>query len=61
MKAYSLLLISILFVYTSCGVKGDPSPPLEPANIGRGKPSYKKVGKELNINIEDEDEEDEDE
>lgn len=53
-----LLILSTLGALVACGVKGDPRPPIEPANIGRGKPSFKKVGKELKIN-EEEDEEDE--
>ncbi|OFZ13787.1 MAG: hypothetical protein A2Z20_05965 [Bdellovibrionales bacterium RBG_16_40_8] len=27
----------------SCGVKGDPRPPLNPPELGRGKPTFKKA------------------
>lgn len=28
---------------TGCGVKGDPLPPEKPAELGRGRPSYKRA------------------
>lgn len=36
-------LLAILFVAAACGVRGRPQPPLEPAFIGRGKPSFKRA------------------
>jgi hypothetical protein len=36
----SFLTFTIL---AGCGVKGKPLPPLEPAEIGRGAPTYKRA------------------
>ncbi len=33
-------------VAAACGVRGKPQPPLEPAFIGRGKPSFKRSTEE---------------
>ncbi|MDX9731651.1 MAG: hypothetical protein RBT63_07765 [Bdellovibrionales bacterium] len=46
MKRDSILLLSAvvvlgLVVISGCGVKGKPLPPLSPAEIGRGVPTYK--------------------
>lgn len=30
----------------ACGVKGKPLPPLEPASIGRGAPTYKRAAEQ---------------
>lgn len=43
--------ISIVFVLVAlsaagCGVKGKPLPPLQPAEIGRGVPTYKRTAEE---------------
>ena len=35
----------IAFV-SACGVKGKPLPPLEPAQIGRGAPTYKRAAEQ---------------
>jgi hypothetical protein len=32
-----------------CGVKGDPLPPEKPADIGRGRPTYKRASEEITI------------
>jgi len=37
----ALLMISL--TAAACGVRGRPQPPLEPAFIGRGKPSFKRA------------------
>ena len=45
----------------ACGVKGDPLPPESPAEIGRGRPTYKKAAERFDIRtetIEDEDQND---
>lgn len=31
---------------SGCGVKGKPLPPLEPAELGRGMPTYKRTAQE---------------
>ena len=38
------ILISMLFVFgaSACGVRGKPMPPLEPTQLGRGQPSFKR-------------------
>ena len=56
--------IAALFVLPSlyvmgCGVKGDPLPPLQPTELSRGKPTYKRATKDIlfknNESDEDED------
>ncbi len=37
---------TLLFV-VGCGVKGDPKPPLTPAALGHGQPSFKRATKEF--------------
>ncbi len=44
-----ILMLLMLTVLTSCGVKGNPQPPLEPPTIGRGRPSFQKATKPLTI------------
>lgn len=34
------LAIGLLFCVVGCGVKGRPLPPLNPAPIGRGEPTF---------------------
>ncbi len=36
-----LVIFLFLVLSVSCGVKGRPLPPLNPAPIGRGEPTYK--------------------
>jgi len=43
----SLMTLIVTFgVFTGCGVKGKPLPPLEPPTIGRGAPSYKRTAEQ---------------
>ncbi len=44
----SLLLI-FLFAICACGVKGDPLPPEKPAELGRGRPTYKKATQDIRV------------
>lgn len=46
-----LLLISCIFV--GCGVKGDPQPPLSPAVLGHGEPTYHKATEKIKIKKKD--------
>jgi hypothetical protein len=39
----------ICFFTLSCGVKGKPQPPLTPALLGRGEPSYSKATEKLKV------------
>jgi predicted small lipoprotein YifL len=45
---YFYLLMSIV----GCGVKGNPLPPLEPPQIGRGKPAFVKDSKKDELKTE---------
>lgn len=40
-------LFIVLFAVLSCGVKGDPQPPLKPTHLGRGKPTFKEAIKSV--------------
>lgn len=44
------VLAGLLFCLLGCGVKGDPVPPDRPVEIGRGRPTYKRAFKHVNIN-----------
>lgn len=58
MKKIIFIFIFLNFI-SSCGVKGDPQPPLAPADIGRGQPSYRRALKDVNLpQSQEEDEED---
>jgi hypothetical protein len=46
---FSLVLLVGLFSVVGCGVKGDPLPPEKPAEIGRGRPTYKRASEEITI------------
>lgn len=48
MKHMTAILGSFLLMFfiASCGVKGKPMPPLEPAEIGRGAPTYKRAAEQ---------------
>ena len=41
--------IAILFSMLGCGVKGDPLPPEQPAQIGRGQPTYQKATEKIQL------------
>lgn len=69
---FKSLLIACGVWLAGCGVKGDPLPPEKPADIGRGRPTYKRATEDLKIqpkssvhksktNTRDEDDEDDDE
>ncbi|KHD88590.1 MAG: hypothetical protein OM95_08810 [Bdellovibrio sp. ArHS] len=40
-----LLVCGMLMIFAGCGVKGRPLPPLNPAPLGRGEPTYKESAK----------------
>lgn len=42
-----VLILSLFALQLNCGVKGDPQPPVEPPELGRGRPTYDKASKEL--------------
>lgn len=45
MRISTSFIIPLLFA-AGCGVKGKPLPPLQPAEIGRGHPTYKGTAEE---------------
>lgn len=45
----TICFVATLFLLTSCGVKGDPLPPLKPAELGRGRPTYKRAFRNIQI------------
>lgn len=48
MKNIVMIVGTLLgFAIFGCGVKGDPKPPLTPASLGHGQPSFKRATKAL--------------
>ena len=45
-NAMVLFLLFASALLPGCGVKGKPLPPLEPAEIGRGVPTYKRAAEQ---------------
>ncbi|MEQ1876760.1 MAG: hypothetical protein ABL958_08940 [Bdellovibrionia bacterium] len=43
----AILILGAFFVVAGCGVRGDPIPPGTPAELGRGKPNYKRATEDL--------------
>lgn len=39
--------VSTILSFTGCGVRGKPQPPLQPAELGRGQPSFKRATEEF--------------
>lgn len=39
------IFLSLVLVLSGCGVKGRPLPPLTPAPLGRGEPTYSEATK----------------
>jgi hypothetical protein len=46
---FSLCLLFVFFMAAGCGVKGDPLPPENPPEIGRGRPTYKRASEEIKL------------
>lgn len=42
-----VILLVVSIVSSGCGVKGDPLPPVEPAHIGRGEPTFNRATREI--------------
>jgi len=56
-KLNRLIFLSLCLIIASCGVKGDPLPPMTPAELSRGKPTYKGATEGIDLkDISDEDE-----
>lgn len=45
--AQYVVTLFLFFFIVACGVKGDPLPPERPAEIGRGRPTYKRATEPL--------------
>jgi len=44
LKKLNKLVLAIFYLaFMACGVKGDPRPPLQPIEIGRGRPTFDKA------------------
>lgn len=41
MKLNKTIFVLLLCGFSACGVKGKPLPPLNPAPIGRGEPTFR--------------------
>lgn len=46
---FKLSMLFAVLALLGCGVKGDPLPPEKPAELGRGRPTYKRATEELKI------------
>lgn len=64
LRLFQFAVLVFAFVAASaCGVKGDPLPPERPAELGRGRPTYKRAAERVKVvpTVEEEtDEEDDD-
>jgi hypothetical protein len=49
MRVKLSVLCALGLFLLSCGIKGDPLPPLTPPELGRGQPSFKKASEEINF------------
>ena len=47
MKLIQFIILGVFLAQVSCGVRGDPVPPQDPVELGRGQPTYKKATKDL--------------
>lgn len=45
--AQYVITVLLFFSVVGCGVKGDPLPPERPAEIGRGRPTFKRATEPL--------------
>jgi hypothetical protein len=45
----SIMLLLVICLNFSCGVKGKPQPPLNPSQLGRGTPSFNKATENIKI------------
>lgn len=43
--------IGLLFLVVACGVKGDPQPPQDLPELGRGRPSFSGATKGIDLNV----------
>ena len=46
---HSLCIVCLTLCLQGCGVKGLPQPPLVPAQIGRGEPTFSRATQEVEI------------
>jgi len=43
------LVFIILILFTACGVKGKPQPPLDPPPLGRGEPVFTRATQDIQL------------
>jgi hypothetical protein len=66
-RPISVLALFLLTLFVlNCGVKGDPLPPERPAELGRGRPTYRRAAERVKVipqpkEVLDEDDEEADE
>lgn len=41
------ITLLLLVGFSSCGVRGDPQPPLTPPELGHGQPGFKRASEEF--------------
>lgn len=46
-----LSIVAFVLIATGCGVRGDPIPPGTPAELGRGKPNYRRATEGLKFPV----------
>ncbi len=44
-----MFVLAMTIVLQACGVKGDPLPPVTPAELGRGRPAYRGATEGLKV------------
>jgi hypothetical protein len=52
------IVTAVAAILAGCGVKGDPLPPEKPAELGRGRPTYRRALKNVKVDTVKEDPED---
>lgn len=53
MSVYTCIIYVVLgltiVLLMGCGVKGDPMPPEQPTELGRGRPTYKRAVEQIQL------------
>ncbi|MBX7230608.1 MAG: hypothetical protein K1X29_00850 [Bdellovibrionales bacterium] len=51
--AEGFFITFVVAMSLSCGVKGDPLPPLKPSELGRGRPTFKRAAETIKVQSEE--------